>query len=311
MGDDKASRWRWIRRIAPWLIGGAAITAILLKHPPAEIALEMQRGALLPTIPFAVALAAGAIFAVSGSDWVVVCGTLGDLGAHPGYLQMVRGRAGMALLGMLGYGAGVGGHGVWLARITGVGVGLTGGMVLYLMSTDLVAVSSLAALSIWIAGVTDAGALRYVAPAIAAILLLLKIGSPYGPLKEERLPAVFRPWKRMPVSSALGAVALRGANICFITLLTWGAAGAFGMPIPLGVWLAYFPVILVVGSMPVNVAGFGAVQGAWLLFEPWAVNGEQVLAFSVLWNLVIAVCIVARGLPFVRGIVAEIAQGTK
>jgi hypothetical protein len=215
----------------------------------------------------------------------------------------------MALLGMLGYGAGVGGHGVWLARITGCGVGLTGGMMLYLMSTDLIAVSLVAGLAIWIADVQQAGALRYVAPAIALVLMALALLGPVGPVAEAMLPPVFKPWRRIPPSRAALAIALRGANICFITLCVWGAARAFGLRVPLGVWLAYFPVILVVGSMPVNVLGFGAVQGAWLLFKPWARNGEQVLAFAMLWNLLVAVCILARGLPFVRRVVAEIARG--
>jgi hypothetical protein len=268
----------------------------------------MARGDLVATIPYALAIAALSIFVLSASDQQVVAGTIAT---PPNYLTLVRGRAGMTLLGLLGYGAGVGGHGVWLARVTGSGAGLAGGMVLYLMSTDLVAVSLVAALSIWLLDVEQAAALRWLAPVLVVVLVGLKLMGPHELLLgEARLPAVFRPWVRIGNARALAAVALRTANIYLLTLCVWGAAAAFGLSVPLGIWMAYFPVVLVVGSMPVNVAGFGAVQGAWLLFAPWASSAEQVLAFSVLWHLVIAVAVLLRGLPFVRSVAAEIAQGT-
>jgi len=63
------------------------------------------------------------------------------------------------------------------------------------------------------------------------------------------------------------------------------------------------------GSMPVNVAGIGAVQGAWLLLVPWAQGGEQILAFAVLWQRVVGAGMVLRGLPFVRQVASEIERG--
>ena len=52
------------------------------------------------------------------------------------------------------------------------------------------------------------------------------------------------------------------------------------------------------------------VQLAFALLEPWAESGEQVLAFSVVWQLLIGAAIVLRGLPFIRNVVAEIDSGT-
>ena len=89
---------------------------------------------------------------------------------------------------------------------------------------------------------------------------------------------------------------------------TWIAARLFGLDIPFTVMAAYFPVVLLVGAIPINVAGFGAVQAAWLLFEGHA-TGAQILAFQFLWTLSLAAVVVLRGLPFVKGFVDEIAQG--
>ena len=102
---------------------------------------------------------------------------------------------------------------------------------------------------------------------------------------------------------------IRTANIYWVTLWSYGGIQAFGIHAPLSAMTTYMPIILVVGSMPVNVAGFGAVQGAWLLLTPWAESGEQVLAFSVLWQLAFGVGMIARGVPFIRTVAGDIDRG--
>ena len=61
--------------------------------------------------------------------------------------------------------------------------------------------------------------------------------------------------------------------------------------------------------MPLSVAGFGAVQGVWVLaYEKWA-PGEQILAFQFLWALMTAFAALVRGLPFVKGVLGEMQVG--
>ncbi|MBE7481208.1 MAG: flippase-like domain-containing protein [Polyangiaceae bacterium] len=112
---------------------------------------------------------------------------------------------------------------------------------------------------------------------------------------------------------ARARLAQLGIRLCqhaTTTSATWLAARWFGLDIPLTVMLSYMPVILVVASLPINVAGFGAVQGAWLLLSPWA-PAERILAFSVVWQAVSALALIARGLPFLRGVLADIRAGRK
>jgi hypothetical protein len=120
---------------------------------------------------------------------------------------------------------------------------------------------------------------------------------------------VFHPWTRGSRSLGLAQLGVRLVQSLVATLGTILAAYAFGLSIPVGVMMAYLPIIGLVNAMPVNVAGIGAVQGAWLLLEPWA-PGEQILAFAVLWTLAAGGAIVLRGLPFVRRVTAEIREGT-
>lgn len=312
MSETVERPWRRrLKRYGPWLIAAVTVAAILLKYPPARIADEMTRGDLPATIPYAALLIFIGIFGLGASDWLVINGAMRRPEERTvGYLHATRARAGMSLLGLIGYGAGVGGIGVWIARVTGSGPALAGGVALYLMSADLTAVSAVAAGAYWIGRPDVAPALGIVAPTIAAALLLLKLIAPLGlVVPADQLPRVFQPWHRIAWSRATVAVILRTANILWVTTMVWLAANAFGMAVPLSAMATYFPIILTVGSMPVNVAGFGAVQGAWLLLEPWADSGEQVIAFSVLWHLVVACAIALRGLPFVRAVVREVAEG--
>lgn len=308
MADEAAvavpARRRWLWRALPYVVSATAAGAILWKYPPARIAAEMQNGDALAMAPFALVLVIGALFLVGSSDHVILSGA--GQGAVPPYLRVLRARAAVALLGMLGYGAGVGGFGVWIARATGTSPRLAVGLVLYLMSTDLIAVSLVASAAIFIGDPDVSSGLRVAAPAVAGLLSFLALASPHGPIPQEKLPVTFHPWRLISTPRALGAVSLRAANILFMTVCVWAGANAFGMPVPLAVMATFFPIVLVVGSMPINVGGFGAVQGAWLLLEPWAESGEQVIAFSVVWQLAVGVLLALRGLPFVRAVTREI-----
>ena len=80
------------------------------------------------------------------------------------------------------------------------------------------------------------------------------------------------------------------------------------MPLPMHAIATYMPLILFVGALPINIGGFGAVQAVWLLFTPWA-PGARILAFQFLWRLCLVGGLVLRGLPFLRGVLREIAEG--
>jgi hypothetical protein len=316
--------WRkWLLRLLPYALAVTAIAVILSSYPPSQIASEMARGHVWAMTPYALLLVLGGICLLAASDRQILravvtapasssgssAGTAGH-GTELTFWRVLRARAGVLVLALFGYGAGVGGHGVWVARVTGCGAGFASGIALYVMATDLIAVCIVVTLSVWLAGAEVARSLAIFAPAAAAVLLTLKLVGPAQLLfGEERLPAVFRPWVRVSRSRALSAVMFRTINIYWITLCAWAGANAFGMPIPLVAMTTYFPIVLLVGAMPVNVAGFGAVQGAWLLLAPWAASGEQVLAFSTLWSLMVGVGVLLRGMPFVRGVAREIDRG--
>ena len=298
-------RWRrLLPRLAPWVISAAVLGAILGKYEIEEIAIELAHTNAWALAPLAVATVLATLALITAADAQIFLGCVG----RPAYSDVLRGKAACSMLDLLGYAFGRGGYGIWIARVTGAGAALSLGMILFLVASDLAAVSSIASASIHLGGLEVGGGLDVVAPMIASIMVGLMIFGQLHLLGRERVPTVFHPWSLMPLRRSLGGIGLRGLNISLGVLFTWAAARSFGLAIPLFIMAAYLPVILVIGSMPINVLGFGPVQAAWLMFTPWA-EGPRILAFQIVWQLFIGVAIFLRGLPFLRRVTREIDEG--
>jgi hypothetical protein len=301
-------RWRvLLRRFGPYAIAGAALAAILSKYSIKDIFAEMQRGNALSLLPWAAVVLVVSLFLVSAADTLIIRASSAATGRPPAYWSVLMAKAGCGLLGALGYAAGHGGYGVWIARKTGIGARLTGGVVLYIISSELLAVSFVASLAVFVGGAEAPSNLKITAATLVVLLSLFKI---VGPLLRGPRPSVFEPWRLVSPLRAVLQEVIRIVQISILVMCTWFAARAFGMPIPAEVMASYMPLSLIIGSLPVTIAGFGAVQGAWLLLSPWA-SGEQVLAFSVLWQLSCMLVGFLRGIPFVRRVVAEIDEGAR
>jgi len=306
--DDAPRRgrrgWRlWVRRLLPWAVTAAVVGYILTKYSLSKIIDEMGRGDALPMIPLAAA-AVIVLVLVSYLDTLVIRGVLG----RPRYRDVVRAKGAMSMLHTLGYGFGHGGYAVWIARVTGASIGETAGVALYISGADLCALSTVAAAMVFLGGAEVSPALAIAPPIIAGVLLLLAMIGPLRLLGE--VPSVFRPWSALSRGRQLATIAGRVGNIWLMVSIAWAASALFGLAIPYWVMAAYMPLIILVGSLPINVAGFGAVQGAWLMLEPWA-PGEQILAFQFLWSLMIGAGMFLRGVPFIRRVVREIDEGTR
>ena len=298
--------WRvWARRLAPWVITIAVVTYLLTKYSLAQIVDEMQRGNALALAPVAAVMVLISLALVSSADLLVIRGILG----RPSFGVIVRGKAASSLLDLLGYAVGHGSYAVWIARRGGTDALSAAGIMLYIMASDLASVCVVATVAVLAGAPNVPGFVVIGAPIVAGVLVLFKVVGPMKPLGE-RSPRVFHPWSELARAQAFGQLALRVANILVAGVGVWIALTAFGITVPLSAAIVRVPVILLVGSLPINVAGFGAVQAAWLLFEPWA-SGEEILAFQFLWHLALFVAIALRGLPFVRRMVAEVDAGSR
>lgn len=310
VGSASAARarpaWRvWLSRLAPYLVTALVITFILRRYSIDQIRAEMARGNSLPLLPIALVSYVGSLLCVAGADRIVVRGLIGP--SAPAYLSMARGKAASVVLHIVHYALGQGAYATWLGRRTGIGLGRTGGLIAYIIAAELCSVCLFATLVILVGRPAVPSALLATVAGISIALVALVLLAPMS--RMERIAAL-ETWTKVGQGRGLAQLGVRIVQHSVTTTGTWVAARAFGMEVPLAVMLSYMPIILVVASLPVNVAGFGAVQGAWLLLTPWA-PAERILAFSVVWQAISAVALVARGLPFLRGVLAEIRAGAR
>lgn len=300
--------WRsWLRRLLPYALTGAVVWAILRQTSPSEIAAQMREGNALPMLPLAIALMVALLVLVTIWDGLVIRGALGK----PGYRDVFRGKAGTALLMMLGYGFGHGAYGFWIARMTGCGAKRASGIVVYIIASDLAAVGLAGSVAMSFAGELVPRWLRIAAPTIGLLVLLSFVIGPRALANRPSAPSWLDPWRLVPPLAGCAQIAGRMLNMALGIGMTWLAARVFGLAIPFGVMAAYLPVLLVVASLPINVGGLGAAQAAWLLaFGAWATDA-QILAFQLLWQVMNGVGLLLRGLPFVRRVIAEIDEGKR
>jgi len=222
-----------------------------------------------------------------------------------GLWDVARGKAAAAVLAAVGYFFSNGGYGVWIARRTRLGAPMSAGLVVYFMVGDLAAVGVVA--SAVMPCVHDVPlSLRLLAIVIAALPVAAIVVGPWVPSGRARW---LDPWRAVPRKDGFAQLALRCINVSFAALLTSLGARAFGLSIPFETLLAYAPILLLVSSLPVNVAGIGAAQGAWLLFFLPYEEGPSILAFQLTWTLALGVAMVLRGLPFLPRALAQVADG--
>lgn len=221
----------------------------------------------------------------------------------------------MSLIAAVSYGIGQGGYGLWIARVSRSPLTKSIGLIAYIMLSDLIVVCALGAVAL-------AGSELRVGPDLAwvgrlapvAALGLLALGL-LGPrilprlVGSGRFASLVSPWSEVGSASFVASLAVRLVNILLAIGVTWAAARAFGIDAPAGAFLSFLPIIYLVSALPINVGPFGAVQFAWLyFFEPYG-EGEQILAFQVVFSTMLTVGWALRGLPFVSSVAREIELG--
>lgn len=283
------------------MIAGLTVAAILWKYPIGRITEEMRRGDARALLPAAFG-ALGVIWLTSStSDYLVFRSIIPDLKFWP----LMRGKAGVSILNALGPALNYGGHALWIHRRFGARPAAAAGALMYIGLGDLVAVMAWVTAAIWLG--TDVPAatrdgLGIGAPIVLVVALVLHM----WPLRSER--PILTPWRGLAIATRLAILGVRCTTIAIIVTGTWIAANGFGIPIPFGAAATWVPILLVVAAMPVNIAGLGPVQVAWLaVFAPWAAP-TQILAFQFLWHASMLAALLVRGGPFLRAVVADITR---
>lgn len=314
----------WFQRFGPYLVAALAVALVARKFSLAEIAANLSRGDWLGMAPWPLAgIVVSWLFATTG-DFLA----LRAAGARPRWPALLRAKGAVTVLLIFHYVANQSTYGVWIARRFQLPPARAAGVVLYNVSSELAGVLTVAAISVWTMSAEEVarghvGRLRWLAPAISLTLITLMLTSSLRPARERAVQGEGRwarfaagaltatdTWRLVRPGSALLVISLRAVQIYWMCFAAWRGMQAFGIDVPLGAVATYMPIVLLVGALPANFLGVGAVTAVWLAFAPWARSTEQVLAFSLLFQLYSLIGLLARGVPFMRGFSADLAQST-
>jgi hypothetical protein len=290
-------------RYGPYVVTVAVVVAILRRYPIDEIIRALGAGRASAVLPVAFAFALVQLLLTGLWDTIAVRAVVGGVR----YLDLLRVKAGCAVLQSIGFALVVGAYGTWIARSTRSRASVVAGLVLYFAISDLAAGSFFACVSTTLLHVDAGPLIRIGTPIICLVVLTLLLVPERRPIDPEK-PSLIGVFRAVPRKQALLQLCGRTLSSAVVVTAIWAGARAFGLAIPYTGALAYMPVIIVVGALPVNVLGFGPVQGVWLLFLKWA-PGPQILAYQLAWNIAILVAYLARGAFFVPRILREVAEG--
>jgi len=302
---EERSRWRALaRRWVPWLVAATVLGLLFVRYRPGEVAEAMSSGDALAVVPWCALVAVLGLAAMSLADWLVFSAFAAGLR----WFDVVRGRAGTTILMTLHYGVSVGGYGVWLARKTGAGAAACSAAIGYQMLSDLCALSWFAVGSalLWGDGLPRRDLVIALCGACAAgATLLLLVGARVVP---RRLGGFARAWRAISPARSAASLGFRVVTLAINVGGTIAAARAFGLDIPAGAMAAGLPVVYVVGALPLNVLGLGAVTAAWVAVFARFASGPEILAFQFLYQALSIALTVLRGLPFLPSILRDIAR---
>jgi hypothetical protein len=305
--EQKRRRRRLVRvvgRVAPYVVAILAAIAIFRRYDVREILGAMRAGNALAMIPIALGSSIAQILLLACWDTILLRSVVRD--ARLRLLEVLGAKAGCGVLQAIAYVANQGAYGVWIARALRIGARNAAALVALAAVSDFIAGSVIMSTAIWLGRANVPAILRYGAPGFALLLAVLLLAPRRVPFDPYAVHSFRRVWTSVPRARVAAQLAGRLTNASVIGVGTFFSAGAFGLEIPLSAMLTWLPIISVVASLPINVAGIGAVQGAWLVFLPWA-SGPRLLAFHFLWSAMVMASQVLRGLPFVRHVAAEVA----
>jgi uncharacterized membrane protein YbhN (UPF0104 family) len=231
----------------------------------------------------------------------------------PSYYDVWSGKVGTAVLNSIGFALGSGGYVVWIARATGVGIGGALALRTIAIVADLAALAVVTLIAILIVQATLPTAVTVgtiVAFGVAAIVALALRFSlvPRRLVPSAHFEKFVATAAAVPLATWGTQVLGRAVSMCLSIATTAFAAIAFGLHLPVAIMCALVPVSMFVKVMPVNIAGFGAAQAAFVaVFAPYE-SAAKLLAFNILWQLAANVFYVLRGLPFVNRAASQIVS---
>ncbi len=254
-----------LREWLPWLLG-LAIVVWLLRRLPLHAVVGALAGGPWATL---IAYVAGELLLVLVADAWATAVTLRQCGGSPPFPQVLAMRGATYLLNLVHFAAGQGAFGWYLARAGRSGWS-AGGALMVIFVTQGLALLVTFAIGLLLAPMAIAQrALPLALLAFVGVVGYLGVLA-WRPGKLARL-LLLQPLFAAGLRGHLVALAARLPHMAVLVLLNWGLYRVWGMPVPLRVGLAAWPLLLAVSALPITPAGLGTVQALQVsFFASWA-----------------------------------------
>ena len=286
-----------IRQALPWVVS-AALVAYLVATTDLPRFWHAVRGVAL--LPF---LAVTVISVLSAFFYETFCLTQAfrRFNAPVTVRELLPVKAASFLLNIVNYHAASGGIAVFLRKTRGVPLLEAASTFLFLCVTDVLALLLLvgAGLALAPAGLSVATregltiVLAVLGLASACGLLYWLVGWNFFVLGRLRGWRVFSTFRQARPADWFTFVGLRLGLVLIYTAEAWLFLALFDVPVPPGAMLALYPIVVLVWTIPVSIAGLGTAQvairalfgsfAAYLLLAPGAAVALPVVAPPLLW----------------------------
>lgn len=263
-----------IRRALPWVVSLGLVAYLLMTTDLPGVWEAICRVDVL-------AVAGVVVVGVGFSylyDTFVLTLVLRRFNAPVAFREMLPLKGASYLLNIVNYNAAAGGMALYLRRTRGVSFLEAASSFLFLNVADLLALCVLVAAGLVWAGdlvgaETRAGLLATVAVVGAAIVgtwVYWNAGFDFLVLGRLREWRIFRAFRLARVVDYAWLTALRVGIVLVYVLIMWAFLWLFDIRVPFVAMLAIHPIIILLWTVPVSVAGLGTVQVAMrLLFGPF------------------------------------------
>jgi len=293
--------WQLARRIFPWFVAAGLLTWVFWGVPLGDFVEALGRGQFTWYLP-AMLCCMGLIFL---ADTFAISKTFTWFTTPIPYHTVLRIRGASYLMSVINYNLGQGAIVIFANRAKSVSYGRATGTVLLLMGVSLVVLLLLSAVGLFVADAPRAMVFRpYVIALLSAfVVYLLVIVIKPGFLSRW---SVAQPLLDAGLRGHAAAIAVRAPHMALVFLAHYITMRAFGIDIPVLVFLSTMPFVSLMSAIPISPQGLGTTQYAAVYFfsayAPGTVAQQKatVLAYSLTTSVLAILFMLTTGLIFLR-----------
>lgn len=298
-----------LRRILPWIVTAGILWVLFGRTGFGEV----KSAAAAADLPFLFGVTLLCTLPMYGLDVLSLSRVFAWFNRVTPFLDLARVKAASYLITLVNYNVGSGAIAYWQKRRHGSPFLESLASILFINVVDVIVLVVLIAAALPMLqppmNRVIGGAIGMAAAVLAGHFLYWRGGFNFFILGGLRRWPIFKSFRLAKAGHYLRLAAIRLPFDLIFILNFWLALRAFDVKIPFLLALAYVPIILFVGVIPVTVAGLGTVQAVTLYLLRDYAPEATLLAFSLMMTVALTAVRVLLALPVFRGVSEELLSG--